>query len=158
MGQHFTEEEFKRIQAQLEASRGNRRELIALLEPLLPTLKIDYSSDTARTIEVKLALVKQLQDLHKDQEASVIQESKIQLLRDDGDNNQLAAKAMVVEALRSIKVSQGIPHSHLHPKLDNEKLDNLLEQEMNNRGALIGLEEIEPVSQSPLTPSTSTEK
>lgn len=104
MADHITEE-FKNMDLTLQDSMLRRQSLIAILEDVVKNSNLDFEKDTARTIEVKLAAMKTLDDLYKGQENISMAKVKLALSRVDTKTNQNIS-AVAVEMLKRIEMAE----------------------------------------------------
>ena len=79
---------FEEMDLTLQDSMLRRQALIAALEGVVKSCNLDFEKDTARTVEVKLAAMKTLDDLYKGQENVSMAKVKLALSRIDTKTNQ----------------------------------------------------------------------
>lgn len=97
---------FEDMDLTLQDSMLRRQALIATLEGVVKSCNMDFEKDTARTIEVKLAAMKTLDDLYKGQENVSMAKVKLALSRVDTKTNQNIS-AVAVEMLKRIEMAEG---------------------------------------------------
>ena len=143
----LSDEEFIAIQAKLEAGRLDRQVMIETLKPIMSNLAIDFKQDGARTIEVKLQLVKTLDDLIKGQDTSVINEAKLQLQRVETDTNA-NVQEVVIQMLQKIRVNDNNAYdlANSMATVSNAECDKLLEAKLQEAAIDIKAEELQEVT------------
>lgn len=96
---------FEEMDLTLQDSMLRRQALIAALEGVVKSCNLDFEKDTARTVEVKLAAMKTLDDLYKGQENVSMAKVKLALSRIDTKTNQNVS-AVAVEMLKRIQMAE----------------------------------------------------
>lgn len=96
---------FEDMDLTLQDSMLRRQALIAALEGVVKSCNLDFEKDSARTVEVKLAAMKTLDDLYKGQENVSMSKVKLALSRIDTKTNQNIS-AVAVEMLKRIEMSE----------------------------------------------------
>lgn len=96
---------FEDMDLTLQDSMLRRAALISALESVVKGANLDFEKDTARTVEVKLAAMKTLDDLYKGQENVSMSKVKLALSRIDTKTNQNIS-AVAVEMLKRIEMAE----------------------------------------------------
>lgn len=96
---------FEDMDLTLQDSMLRRQALISALEAVVKGCNLDFEKDTARTVEVKLAAMKTLDDLYKGQENVSMAKVKLALSRVDTKTNQNVS-AVAVEMLKRIQMAE----------------------------------------------------
>lgn len=96
---------FKEMDQIASDSMLRRHAMIAALEEVVKKANLDFEKDTARTVEVKLAAMKTLDDLLKGQENVSMAKVKLALSRVDTKTNQNVS-AIAVEMLKRIQMAE----------------------------------------------------
>lgn len=104
---------FEDMDLTLQDSMLRRQALIATLEGVVKSCNLDFEKDTARTIEVKLAAMKTLDDLYKGQENVSMSKVKLALSRVDTKSNQNIS-AVAVEMLKRIEMAESGNYVHVN--------------------------------------------
>lgn len=104
MADHISKS-FEEMDLTLQDSMLRRQALIAALEGVVKNCNLDFEKDTARTVEVKLAAMKTLDDLYKGQENVSMAKVKLALSRVDTKTNQNIS-AVAVEMLKRIEMAE----------------------------------------------------
>lgn len=96
---------FEDMDATFQDSMLRRAALISSLEAVVKSCNLDFEKDSARTVEVKLAAMKTLDDLYKGQENVSMNKVKLALSRVDTKTNQNIS-AVAVEMLKRIEMAE----------------------------------------------------
>lgn len=112
MADHVTKA-FEDMDVTLQDSMLRRAALINALEAVVKGCNLDFEKDTARTVEVKLAAMKTLDDLYKGQENVSMSKVKLALSRVDTKTNQNIS-AVAVEMLKRIEMAESGNYVHVN--------------------------------------------
>lgn len=112
MADHVTKA-FEDMDVTLQDSMLRRAALINALEAVVKGCNLDFEKDTARTVEVKLAAMKTLDDLYKGQENVSMSKVKLALSRVDTKTNQNVS-AVAVEMLKRIEMAESGNYVHVN--------------------------------------------
>lgn len=112
MADHVTKA-FEDMDITLQDSMLRRAALINALEAVVKGCNLDFEKDTARTVEVKLAAMKTLDDLYKGQENVSMSKVKLALSRVDTKTNQNIS-AVAVEMLKRIEMAESGNYVHVN--------------------------------------------
>ena len=96
---------FDEMNTALESIKDKRSVLIDQLLETARTTKIDFENDAPRKTEMKLSLMKTVDDLLKSQESLYTGKVKINLQKKSEETNE-GIKKMAVEILRNINMNQ----------------------------------------------------
>ena len=104
---------FEDMDATFQDSMLRRAALISSLEAVVKSCNLDFEKDSARTVEVKLAAMKTLDDLYKGQENVSMNKVKLALSRVDTKTNQNIS-AVAVEMLKRIEMAESGNYVHVN--------------------------------------------
>ena len=134
---------FEDMDLTLQDSMLRRQALISALEGVVKGCNLDFEKDTARTVEVKLAAMKTLDDLYKGQENVSMAKVKLALSRIDTKTNQNIS-AVAVEMLKRIEMAEGANYTQINAGKYEDNDDKLAKRALE-LGVTTKAEEIQEV-------------
>lgn len=122
---------FDEMNTALESIKDKRSVLIDQLLETARTTKIDFENDAPRKTEMKLSLMKTVDDLLKSQESLYTGKVKINLQKKSEETNE-GIKKMAVEILRNINMNQHANAPVSTTTNDEENLKKAFDEMVND--------------------------
>lgn len=128
---------YQEMDQAFQLSSERREEMIALLQEAARYIKIQPGSDQPRTTEVKLATIKALTDLCKDQETLSMSKVKMVLAKIDTQNNGNINVA-VTELLKRVNIGTRSLNPSPTQNIDD---DSILQEKSKAAGVVVNPDE-----------------
>lgn len=132
---------FLEMDAVAEMTAVRRAALIDILQEAINKIALDFKGDSARTVEVKLAAIKTMDDLCKSQESLTMAKVKLALSSIDTEANKNISD-VAVEVLKRIDMTSNQRFNGPSPSAQSIEDNSILERVALDSGITIEKDEL----------------